>query len=43
MISDIVKEEQRGKAMAIMGATIALSFAVSMIFGPNYWAGIFGS
>jgi predicted MFS family arabinose efflux permease len=34
MISDIVKEEQRAKAMAIMGASIAFSFALSMFFGP---------
>lgn len=34
MISDLIKEELRTKAMAIMGATIALSFAVSMIAGP---------
>ena len=35
MISDIVKEEQRPKAMAIMGASIALSFAIAMIAGPS--------
>jgi len=34
MISDLVKEEQRPKAMATMGGSIALSFAVSMIAGP---------
>jgi len=34
MISDLVKEEQRGKAMAIMGGTIALSFSVAMIVAP---------
>ncbi len=34
MISDMVKEEQRGKAMAFMGASIALSFAASMALGP---------
>ncbi|HHO42591.1 MAG TPA: MFS transporter [Epsilonproteobacteria bacterium] len=33
-IADFVKEEQRGKAMAIMGATIALSFAAAMIVSP---------
>lgn len=33
-IADFVKEEQRGKAMAIMGATIALSFATAMIISP---------
>jgi predicted MFS family arabinose efflux permease len=34
MISDIVKEEVRAKAMAIMGGSIAMSFALSMIVGP---------
>ncbi len=34
MISDLVKEETRAHAMAIMGGTIALSFAVSMVAGP---------
>ncbi|MDR0467957.1 MAG: MFS transporter [Campylobacteraceae bacterium] len=34
MISDLIKEEIRTKAMAIMGAIIALSFALSMIAGP---------
>ena len=34
MISDLVPEEIRGKAMAIMGGTIALSFAIAMGLGP---------
>ncbi|MEA3290467.1 MAG: MFS transporter [Campylobacterota bacterium] len=34
MISDLVKEEQRPKAMAMMGGSIALSFAVAMLAGP---------
>jgi len=34
MISDIVKEEERPKAMAIMGGFIALSFALAMVLGP---------
>lgn len=34
MISDLVKEESRSHAMAIMGGTIAMSFAVAMIAGP---------
>ncbi|MFT7879385.1 MAG: MFS transporter [Sulfurimonas sp.] len=34
MIADLVKEEQRAHAMAIMGATIAMSFAVAMIVAP---------
>jgi MFS family permease len=41
MISDIVKEEQRPKAMAIMGGMIALSFAIAMIVGPTI-GGYFG-
>ena len=34
MISDLVEEEVRGKAMAIMGASIAMSFALAMGLGP---------
>ncbi len=34
MISDLVKEESRSHAMAIMGGTIAMSFAVAMVAGP---------
>ena len=34
MISDLVEEEVRGKAMAIMGASIAVSFAIAMGLGP---------
>ncbi len=34
MISDMVKEETRGHAMAFMGASIALAFAASMVLGP---------
>ncbi|CAA6816213.1 MAG: MULTIDRUG-EFFLUX TRANSPORTER [uncultured Sulfurovum sp.] len=35
MIADLVKEEQRAHAMAIMGGTIALSFAAAMIIAPT--------
>lgn len=35
MISDLVKEEQRPKAMAMMGMFIGMSFAASMIIGPT--------
>jgi len=35
MISDLVKEEQRPKAMAVMGMAIGVSFAASMILGPT--------
>ncbi len=34
-ISDVVKEEERGKAMAIMGGSIGLAFAISMVAGPT--------
>ena len=34
MISDLVEENIRGKAMAMMGGTIALSFALAMGLGP---------
>ncbi|MBU0719775.1 MFS transporter [bacterium] len=34
MISDLVEEEIRGKAMAIMGASIGISFAIAMGVGP---------
>ena len=34
MISDLVAEEVRGKAMAIMGGFIAMSFALAMGLGP---------
>jgi len=40
MISDMVKEEIRAKAMAVMGVSIAMSFAASMMLGPlisGYW------
>ncbi|MDR2080942.1 MAG: MFS transporter [Campylobacteraceae bacterium] len=34
LISDLIKEEARAKAMAFMGMIIALSFALSMTLGP---------
>jgi predicted MFS family arabinose efflux permease len=34
MIADLVEEEVRGKAMAIMGGFIAMSFAFAMALGP---------
>ena len=42
MISDVVREEQRPKAMALMGGSIAASFAIAMIAGPTIggYAGI---
>lgn len=41
MISDLVNEESRGKAMALMGGTIAISFALAMAIGPIV-AGFYG-
>lgn len=41
MISDLVKEEVRGKAMAMMGGSIAISFALAMFFGP-FIGGLYG-
>jgi multidrug resistance protein len=38
MISDLVKEEQRPKAMALMGGMIGMSFALAMILGPTLGA-----
>ncbi|MGB1226892.1 MAG: MFS transporter [Poseidonibacter sp.] len=38
MISDLVKEEQRPKAMATMGMFIGISFAISMLAGPTLGA-----
>lgn len=38
MISDVVREEQRPKAMALMGGSIAMSFAIAMIAGPTIGA-----
>jgi MFS family permease len=42
MISDLVKEEQRPKAMAMMGGSIAMAFALAMILGPTLgsWFGV---
>jgi len=42
MITDVVREEQRPKAMALMGGSIAASFAIAMLAGPliGAYAGI---
>jgi MFS family permease len=34
LVADVTDEEQRTKAMAIVGASIGLSFAVSLVLGP---------
>jgi len=42
-ISDVVKEEERGKAMAMMGGSIGMAFAISMVAGPaiaTYFGGV---
>jgi MFS family permease len=41
LVADVTNEEQRTKAMAIVGASIGLSFALSMVLGPLL-AGIVG-
>ena len=42
MIGDLVIEEKRAKAMALMGGSIAMSFALAMVLGPTIgaWAGV---
>jgi MFS family permease len=34
MVADLTREEQRSKAMAVIGMTIGASFVLSLIFGP---------
>ena len=42
--ADLTREEQRPKVMAIIGASIGLSFALAMVLGPLLakWAGLSG-
>ncbi len=44
LAADLTRSEHRTKAMAIIGATIGVSFAVSIILGPvlNRWIGVPG-
>lgn len=44
LAADLTREEQRPKVMAIIGASIGLSFAVAMVLGPllAQWAGLSG-
>jgi MFS family permease len=44
LAADLTREEQRPKVMAIIGASIGLSFAVAMVLGPLLakWAGLSG-
>jgi hypothetical protein len=34
LLSDLTREQHRTKAMAMIGMTIGLSFAVAMVVGP---------
>lgn len=44
LVADSTREEHRTKAMAMIGATIGLTFAVSLVAGPlfNQWIGVPG-
>lgn len=44
LLADVTREEQRGKAMAAMGMTIALSFILAFSLGPilTGWVGLSG-
>ena len=44
LVADLTREEHRTKAMAMIGGTIGLTFALSLVAGPalNQWIGIPG-
>jgi MFS family permease len=44
LLADLTREEHRTKAMAMIGATIGVTFAISLVLGPAlaHWAGIAG-
>jgi len=44
LTADLTREEHRSKAMAVIGMSIGLSFAVSLVLGPvfNDWIGVRG-
>ncbi len=44
LVADLTREEHRTKAMAMIGSTIAFTFAVSLVAGPvlNRWIGVPG-
>lgn len=44
LVADSTREEHRTKAMAMIGATIGLTFALSLVAGPifNQWIGVSG-
>ena len=44
LVADSTREEHRTQAMAMIGATIGVTFAVSLVAGPilNQWIGVSG-
>ena len=44
LAADLTREEQRTKAMAVIGMSIGLSFSVALLVGPvlDHWVGISG-
>lgn len=44
LLADLTREENRTKAMAMIGATIGVTFAISLVLGPAlaHWMGIAG-
>jgi len=44
LVADLTRDEHRTKAMAMIGMTIGVSFAISMVLGPllNAWIGVDG-
>jgi MFS family permease len=44
LVADLTREEHRTKAMALIGGTIGITFALSLVLGPalNQWIGIPG-
>ncbi len=44
LVADLTREEHRTKAMALIGTSIGLAFAVSMVVGPmiGHWMGLSG-
>lgn len=44
LAADLTRDEHRTKAMAMIGITIGVSFAISMVLGPllNAWVGVSG-
>jgi predicted MFS family arabinose efflux permease len=44
LVADSTREEHRTKAMAMIGATIGMTFAISLVAGPllNQWIGVPG-